>query len=451
MGRWIRGNRYVSRVVQPAKNASESAAKKAITKGVDVSKNINRGKRPRIGATVSIPEVEKVFTQKVVNMPKPQGFQPYYISLGDPNPVLSAEQNQERLAKINKSINELGQHIKRQSDIYGIETPATHKAAMYRAVKTDPQATTTLPEGEYRLPYHSGAQMYEGAPLSEWFDLASQGMIPHGPNALWRKWEQPLKDATNSWDVIGQLRGVGAPAPEMSLQQLGEGLKQMGHYLGITPPRKPYISPLTTIRNPYVTPETNVVSNFIGPDMGPGIYGYRIATNEWWPLSKRSADAAAGNIEKYSMFGAIGEKQHLPQQISNRHNVIERGYTFEGYPFVIRANRNPENFKFRVDNDTSGPADWANSGSGSWKVKGHEQGGVILAKSGIHIKKKNRGKFTSWCGGKVTSECIARGKRSSNPAVRKRATFAANSRKWAKKHQNGGTIIPMWALKLIQK
>ena len=48
----------------------------------------------------------------------------------------------------------------------------------------------------------------------------------------------------------------------------------------------------------------------------------------------------------------------------------------------------------------------------------------------IHIKKKNRGKFTEYCGGKVTSECIARGKNSPNPAIRKRATFAANARKW---------------------
>lgn len=53
--------------------------------------------------------------------------------------------------------------------------------------------------------------------------------------------------------------------------------------------------------------------------------------------------------------------------------------------------------------------------------------------SGIHIKKANRGKFTEYCGGKVTSECIAKGKRSSNPAVRKRATFAQNSRRWHKK------------------
>ena len=71
-----------------------------------------------------------------------------------------------------------------------------------------------------------------------------------------------------------------------------------------------------------------------------------------------------------------------------------------------------------------------------------KQGGILFAKSGIHIKKANRGKFTDYCGGKVTSACIAKGKASSNPTIRKRATFAANSRKWAKKHKYGGVIVP---------
>ena len=57
----------------------------------------------------------------------------------------------------------------------------------------------------------------------------------------------------------------------------------------------------------------------------------------------------------------------------------------------------------------------------------------------IHIKKANRGKFTDYCGGKVTNECIQRGKNSSDPAVRKRATFAANARKW--NHKKGGVIV----------
>jgi hypothetical protein len=53
----------------------------------------------------------------------------------------------------------------------------------------------------------------------------------------------------------------------------------------------------------------------------------------------------------------------------------------------------------------------------------------ILKKGGsIHIKKKNRGKFTEYCGGKVTEECIRKGKNSPNPLTRKRAAFAGASR-----------------------
>ena len=59
---------------------------------------------------------------------------------------------------------------------------------------------------------------------------------------------------------------------------------------------------------------------------------------------------------------------------------------------------------------------------------------------GIHIKKKNRGKFTEYCNGKVTQECIDRAKKSKNPALRKRAVFAENARKW--KHAEGGQLVP---------
>lgn len=56
----------------------------------------------------------------------------------------------------------------------------------------------------------------------------------------------------------------------------------------------------------------------------------------------------------------------------------------------------------------------------------------------IKIKKQNKGKFTDYCGGKVTDECIQKGKNSSDPKIRKRATFAANARTW--KHQQGGLL-----------
>lgn len=53
--------------------------------------------------------------------------------------------------------------------------------------------------------------------------------------------------------------------------------------------------------------------------------------------------------------------------------------------------------------------------------------------SKIKIKEKNKGSFTRYCGGNVTEECIRKGKNSSSAKIRKKATFAANSRKWNKK------------------
>lgn len=57
-----------------------------------------------------------------------------------------------------------------------------------------------------------------------------------------------------------------------------------------------------------------------------------------------------------------------------------------------------------------------------------------LAKSGIHIKPENKGKFTDYCKGLgfggVTEKCIAKGKASKNPKTKKRATFAKNAREW---------------------
>ena len=67
---------------------------------------------------------------------------------------------------------------------------------------------------------------------------------------------------------------------------------------------------------------------------------------------------------------------------------------------------------------------------------------VPLNKKGskIHIKKKNRGKFTEYCGGEVTDKCIQKAKKSGNSKLVKRAVFAQNARGWSKKHKEGGEI-----------
>ena len=67
--------------------------------------------------------------------------------------------------------------------------------------------------------------------------------------------------------------------------------------------------------------------------------------------------------------------------------------------------------------------------------------GVKKQGGSIHIKPENRGKFTEYCGGKVTDECIQRAKRSGNKKLIKRAVFAQNSRSWSKKHFLGGQLI----------
>ena len=46
----------------------------------------------------------------------------------------------------------------------------------------------------------------------------------------------------------------------------------------------------------------------------------------------------------------------------------------------------------------------------------------------IHIKESQKGSFTRYCNGKVTNQCIRRGKNSPDPKIRKKATFAANVR-----------------------
>ena len=57
----------------------------------------------------------------------------------------------------------------------------------------------------------------------------------------------------------------------------------------------------------------------------------------------------------------------------------------------------------------------------------------------IKIKKSKIGSFTEYCKRKgyhkVTKKCIEEGKRSKSKAIRKKAVFAENARKWKKKRK----------------
>ena len=61
---------------------------------------------------------------------------------------------------------------------------------------------------------------------------------------------------------------------------------------------------------------------------------------------------------------------------------------------------------------------------------------MAAKKPKIQIKESKKGSFTKYCKSKgykgVTSKCIAEGKKSKSPAIRKKATFAKNARSWNK-------------------
>lgn len=429
---------------------------------VNSAKNTRKGRRPRVsvpGKSTADPEVSKVtivkdnpLIKQTVSLPE---FKPYYVSDENPN-VLTPAQQAMRDELVKSRQIDLAQY-QRELARQGVNTPASHRRATALAVETNPNAILAPPEGPFKLPYRTWYRtgepvitnvdgkpimtaeqspiMVEGETMKDWYDVAGEGILPQGPNASWRKLEIPFQQATSSFDVAGQQRAARQPAYSLTMRKLGEGLEGLASkYLGIEPLQAKQVQ----IRKPYVTPGTNVVSNHIGPDMGPGLYGYDVSTKGWRPLAEFSVEHTLGKPDKYSMFSQIGE----PSSIKfDSNDIIENGVNFEGTPFSVIQNTPIEQKTYDFN------PFWG------WKLNKNfnvlwgkkppylKQGGVLFAKSGIHIKKANRGKFTDYCGGKVTSECIARGKASSSPTIRKRATFAANARKW--KHKNGG-IIPFW-------
>lgn len=61
----------------------------------------------------------------------------------------------------------------------------------------------------------------------------------------------------------------------------------------------------------------------------------------------------------------------------------------------------------------------------------------MAKKNPIHIKKSKEGSFTAWAKkkGMSVSQAISAGLKSKNPAIRKKANFARNARKW--NHKGG--------------
>lgn len=149
-----------------------------------------------------------------------------------------------------------------------------------------------------------------------------------------------------------------------------------------------------------------------------------------WSNQNFGSSISKSDIGKDGLFS--NKATNTYNELLNQQNIA-RNKVLTSYANAINAADNQSNLNMLANYAAyGGPINIFNN-----EVIDHE-----LAKGGkIHIKKANRGKFTDYCGGKVTSECIAKGKRSKSAAVRKRATFAQNVRKF--KHAYGGFLEGM--------
>lgn len=110
-----------------------------------------------------------------------------------------------------------------------------------------------------------------------------------------------------------------------------------------------------------------------------GIYAFNPSTNSWSKITKRAAQMQEGNSAKYSLYASVGGES-LPSKIASRKaGLVERGDNY-----VIRENTfaNPKDWDAKafwrsLNEKYSGPDSWANSGTGSQVVRGHENGGNI--------------------------------------------------------------------------
>ena len=147
--------------------------------------------------------------------------------------------------------------------------------------------------------------------------------------------------------------------------------------------------------------------------------------------SRRNKALEESNIELAKRGVRPAQGLYYQQKLTDE--MAKRGYGVAVNDAIKSANRTLRQ-NLGIINGVSG-------GTNLYHIFKKEKGGMLeflKNGSGIHIKEKNKGKFTSYCGGKVTDECIQKGKNSSNPAIRKRATFADNARRW--KHKSGGII-----------
>lgn len=157
--------------------------------------------------------------------------------------------------------------------------------------------------------------------------------------------------------------------------------------------------------------------------------------------SKEEIDKAMAPLKQVSHDDQIAEQYGRLMQFRKANNIdpTKTTWTLEE---IEKLRNNPQLKDFNIFNRYSNQ--YIKDMFNLWAYNPQNltsSSNIHYAKSGgtIKIKKKNIGSFTRYCNGKVTEECIRKGKNSSNPTTRKRANFAWVARHKFK-HEEGGKL-----------
>jgi hypothetical protein len=271
------------------------------------------------------------------------------------------------------------------------------------------------------------------AAMDEWHNGNAQQILPAGPTMnMLQNFSQPVQD-------------FDRPAPEPAQQPLNpvqDGIRkglieaprgfdttqQWYDYMNTPPPKQKKRN-----NNPYQTMQ----------NVGLGLQAARTG------LGWLSGAIERGRQNQYDMMQQTALGQMNPMQSSD--------FQPNPYNLYMQMGGNLKTIMqdYQKWSNDAGPMDMTDGkGNPNMKKGGYEIDRMIIVrkllpellnfgkigsnyrryrgmkKGGIYIKPENKGKFTDYCGGKVTDECIQKGLNSPSATIRKRANFARNARKW---------------------
>lgn len=408
--------------------------------GVDASKNVMRGKRPRM-------------QKNATETPKPTK-----VVIVDANAAAKeADAAAARAYEIKSNKIDLEKQLNRRA-AEGVNTPGWQVSAMKYGVEINPKTSTPPPEGLGLRPYQTGTRngkvlMWENEPLVDWMRINDPKVGGHSSVNVAQK---PLSSAANYYEATyPHITREGIVAPQASLDMLGEGLEKLkalmrGENLIPTKPVLP-VKPIEFKVNKIELPPVKRLSGKAEADAA------KMAAFEDMRAAGEPIFTDRFTVGGKGAWDRNGNLQPIPYN-SNR------AYTTRGFmrgvdlqPYLGDLHFEPLNAEPIVSIPKSiakhDPLDdmiWVIGDGPSPFKPMWKSGGILSGKSGIHIKKENRGKFTK--SAKAAGEGVQEHahKVMNDPHAttlqKRRANFAIQAARWSrkkKKHAKGG-IIPNW-------